>query len=1028
MSGASPRSTDFKPVADCSPLSVAPYETEGKKKFVPLSSSQQQMWYVCQFQSGTIAYNQPVAWHLSGCLDIKALEKSLNAIIPRHEALRTTFPWVEGHPAQCVHQSLPLTLKIVDLRVFPEAERGARAQKIILEESRYPFDLTSESLLRASLLQTADQDYVFIVVVHHIVCDGWSMGILVRELGQFYRHFTLGCPLSVTAEPLQYSDFSAWQREYLQGEKLETQLAYWKEDLRGAAGVDLPADRTRRLVPTFRGASQAFALSKDLTAAFKALCAEQGVFLFMGLLAALQLLVHRYTGEPDIVVGAPIAVRKQAKVQSSIGLFLNLIALRTDFSGDPTFRELLKQVCSVVMGAYQHQDVPFERIVEEVRPVRIPGRSPLFQVTLDQVDPKWIALDLEGIRSTWFPVDNQTSKFDLTLAWFDNPEGLRGWLEYSTDLFDGATITRMQGHYQTLVENVIADPDQRVSQISMLTQQERQQFVAWNETRADFPDACIHELFELQARNTPHAVAVETETSRITYLELNRRANQIAHYLGRQGVGPESLIGVCLDRGNDLMVALLGILKTGAAYVPLDPMYPRQRLAIMLQDAGVKTLLTQKRWAEIFSGSDVSIVCLDREKERLAQEREETPGIQMSPDSVAYVIYTSGSTGQPKGVVGLHRGAVNRFAWMWSTYPFEAGEVACAKTSLNFVDSIWELFGPLLAGVPTVMIPDEVVKSPQALIAALAEHRVTRLVLVPSLLRAMLDVESKIANCLPHLKYWISSGESLSQDLIRRFREIANDRILLNLYGSSEVSADVTCWDTRERRLDGPVFVGRPIANTQTYILDRNLQPAPVGIPGQLCVSGYGLARGYLNRPEQTAAKFIPHPFIDDKKSRMYLTGDLARYRADGNIELLGRIDSDNQVKIRGFRIEPGEIESSLRQHPAVAQAVVAPKNGPAGESRLVAYIVRNTSAIESDLVPELRQHLRERLPEYMIPAAFLVLPALPLLPNGKIDRHALPDLDQPAVASSDVQPCTSSETRIQQVWREVLRIDHVGM
>ncbi|MFZ0320634.1 MAG: amino acid adenylation domain-containing protein [Candidatus Sulfotelmatobacter sp.] len=800
--------------------------------------------------------------------------------------------------------------------------------------------------------------------------------------------------------------------------------------MRGAAAVELPADRKRQPVATFRGASQSFALPKDLTSAFKALCAERGVFLFMGLLAVLQLLIYRYTGEHDIVVGAPIAGRKRAQLQGSIGLFLNLIALRTDFSGDPTFADLLKQVCSVVMGAYQHQDIPFERVVEELRPARIPGRSPLFQVTIDQVDPKWIALDLEGVRSSWLPVDNQTSKFDLTLAWFDSPEGLRGWLEYSTDLFDPATITRMQGYFRTLVENVVADPDRRISQIPMLTQAERQQLlVDWNQTQADYPsDACIHRLFEAQARKSPHAIAIEAEDARITYGELNRRANQLAHYLVRLGVRTESLVGICLNRGMDLMIALLGTLKAGAAYVPLDPGYPRQRLASMLRDAQLKFVLTQELWADSLRDEDVNIVCLDHEAEQLDRESDENPIIQISPDNVAYVIYTSGSSGQPKGVLGLHRGAVNRLAWMWNAYPFESGEVACAKTSLNFVDSVWEMFGPLLAGIPTAMIADAVVKSPPALISALAKYRVTRLVLVPALLRAMLDADSQIASRLPHLKYWISSGEAIDPNMIRRFREAAPNRILLNLYGSSEVSADVTYFDTREMSLDATVLVGKPIANTQIYILDRNLQPLPIGVPGQLCVSGNGLARGYLNQPAQTAEKFVPHSFSDGTNSRMYLTGDSARYLPDGNIELLGRIDHDHQVKIRGCRIEPGEIEAALRQHSSVAQAVVIPTNALSGEARLVVYIVASPSAIDRELVPQIRQHLRERLPEYMVPAAFVVVPALPLLPNGKLDRHALPEMIQSNAANSDAQPGTPTESRIHQVWREILQLDHVGI
>jgi amino acid adenylation domain-containing protein len=1028
MSGARPRSTDSMPVDDGPLLDSPPHASEGMK-FAPLSSSQKQMWYVCEFQSGTIAYNQPVAWFLNGRPDLIALEQSLDAIIQRHEALRTTFPAREGELVQCIHRSLPLKLRVVDLRSLPEVERQEQSQRIILDEARFPFDLSAELLVRASLLQTGDEDFVFIVVVHHIVCDGWSMGIFIRELAQFYRAFASASSAKLPELPLQYSDLSAWHREYLQG-RLDEQLAYWEQRLRGAAAVELPADRKRQPVATFRGASQSFALPKDLTSAFKAVCAERGVFLFMGLLTVLQLLIHRYTGEQDIVVGAPIAGRKRAQLQGSIGLFLNLIALRTDFSGDPTFADLLKQVCRVVMGAYQHQDIPFERVVEELRPAKVPGRSPLFQVAIDQVDPKWIALDLEGIRSSWLPVDNQTSKFDLTLAWFDSPEGLRGWLEYSTDLFDTATITRMQSHYRTLVESVVADPSRRISQIAMLTQAERQQLlVDWNETQADYPfDACIHRLFEAQAWKSPHAIAIETEDSQITYHELNRRANRLAHYLVRLGVRPESLVGICLNRGIDLMIALLGTLKVGAAYVPLDPAYPRQRLAFMLQDAQLKIVLTQQAWADLLRDDGVNVVCLDDEADRLDRESAENPGSQLSPDSLAYVIYTSGSSGRPKGVLGPHRGAVNRFAWMWNTYPFESGEVACAKTSLNFVDSVWELFGPLLAGIPTAMISDAVVKSPPALITALAEHNVTRLVLVPALLRAILDAEPEIASRLPHLKYWITSGEAIEPNLIRRFREAAPDRILLNLYGSSEVSADVTYFDTREMSLEEPVLVGRPIANTQIYIVDRNLQPLPIGVPGQLCVSGDGLARGYLNQPGQTAEKFVPHRSNDGTNGRMYLTGDLARFRPDGNIELLGRIDHDHQVKIRGFRIEPAEIEAALRLHSSIAQAVVTPTNARTGEARLVAYIVPSPSAFDAQLVAQLRQHLRERLPEYMLPAAFVVVPALPLLPNGKLDRHALPEMSQSNAANSNAQPSTPIEFRIHQVWRQVLQLEHVGI
>jgi len=1026
MTVASPRSSSFTLGEDATSAASPPHSIE---KIEPLSFSQQQMWYVCHFQSATVAYNQPLAWRLHGRLDARALEQSLNSIISRHESLRTTFSLRQGNPVQVIHRELPLMLRTVDVRAETEPEQ--RTRELVLEEASYPFDLANEILLRGALLQTGDEDYVFILTIHHLVCDGWSMGILLRELAPLYRAAVLGSTPVLPAVQLQYSDFVVWQREQLQGQKLEEQLAYWKERLEKTFMAEIPTDWPISPTPTFRGANQPFALPKELSTAFKALCAGEGVFLFMGLLAVLQLLLCRYTGETDIVVGAPVAARKRSKLQGSIGLFLNLVALRTDFSGDPSFRELLKQVCGVVMGAYQHQDAPFERVVEEVHPPRTSGRNPLFQVTLDQVDPKWIALDLEGVSADWFSVDNKTSKFDLTLAWFDSPNGLRGWLEYNTDLFDEVTITRLQGHYRTLVESVIANPDQPVSRVSLLTAAERRQrLVEWNQTQADYPDSCIHELFELQSLQTPHAIAVETDSSQITYLELNQHANQLAHHLARVGVSRGSLVGVCLGRSIDLMVALLAILKSGAAYVPLDPAYPSQRLAFMLEDSGAKAVVTKANLAGALPANRALFVCLDLERERLAEESCENPALQSSPDDTAYVIYTSGSTGQPKGVLGLHRGAVNRFAWMWKAYPFEPGEVACAKTSPNFVDSIWELFGPLLAGVKTAFIPEEVAKSPHDLVTALAEHRVTRLVLVPSLLSAMLDSEPDIAHRLPNLKFWISSGEALNLNLIGRLREMAPGRVLLNLYGSSEASADVTCYDIREMPNDGPVLIGKPIANTEIYILDKHLHPVPIGVAGQLCVSGAGLASGYLNRPGLSAEKFIADPFSVDPFGvnplrRLYLTGDLARYRSDGNIELLGRID--RQVKIRGIRVEPEEVEEALRQHPSVAQAVVVPRNVTASETKLVAYIVQKAPPREHNFVQLLRQYASEQMPGPMIPSAFVVLPDLPLLPNGKIDRHSLPEPDSPTNTAGLAEPSNSTERCILQIWREVLQIESVG-
>jgi amino acid adenylation domain-containing protein len=997
-------------------------------KTVPLSFQQQQMWHVCHFQCGTVAYNQPVAWRLHGSLDIRALEQALSGIIDRHEALRTNFSIVDGIPAQIIHRESRFALRVVDLRVYSEDDRERHAQEGILEESCYSFDLGADLLLRSALFQLADESYIFILTVHHIVCDGWSMGILLRELAPLYRSFVTGCALTLPAIEWQYSDFVDWQREPQQLQKLDEQLKYWKEQLRDASVAEISANHTRPAIASFRGASGAFTLPKDLTVAFKSLCARESVFLFMGLTAILQSLLYRYSGQTDILIGAPVASRKRGRLQGSIGLFLNLIALRTKFSNDITFRQLLKQVCSIVMGAYQHQDVPFERVVEAVRPARSPGRSPLFQVTLDQVDPKWIALDLERVRADWFPVDNQTAKFDLTLAWSDSPEGLRGWLEYNTDRFDESTISRLHSHFRALIESAIANPDQSISRLALLTEPERQQLlIDWNQTQADYPAGkCIHELFELQAQRTPQAIAVETASEQIVYSELNRKANQLAHHLRRSGVGRESLIGVCLGRGINLIAALLAILKTGAAYVTLDPAYPPQRLAFMLQDSGAKTVLTEERFVARLPNTEAKVICLDLEQENLARENGQDLAIPASADSAAYVIYTSGSTGQPKGILGLHRGAVNRFAWMWKAYPFGSGEVACAKTSLNFVDSIWELFGPLLAGIKTVLIADEIAKSPKDLIAALAVHRVSRLVLVPSLLRAMLQVEPEIGKRLPTLHYWITSGEALPPDLVLRFRKSAPDRVLLNLYGSSEVSADVTCYDTSEMPNSGPVLIGKPIANTQTYILDANLEPVAIGVTAQLCVSGAGLARGYLNQSLQSAENFVRHPFHSDPSQRLYLTGDLARYRPDGNIELLGRID--HQVKIRGVRIEPGEIEAAIGRHSSIMQAVVVTKVGSTGEPLLVAYVVFSKN--EQLSAQQLRHYLRERLQEQMVPSEFIFLNELPILPNGKTDRNRLlgADFASPRRNELAAEPSSLTESRILGIWREVLKTQPIGM
>ena len=680
------------------------------------------------------------------------------------------------------------------------------------------------------------------------------------------------------------------------------------------------------------------------------------------------------------------------------------------------------------MGAYAHQDMPFEKLVAELQPERTLSYSPLFQVLFAFQNVPRQPLELQGLVVTPLEVENGTAKFDLSLYLWEEDGGLRGTLEYNPDLFDQARIARLAGHFPTVLAGVTDAPEQRLAEVPVLTAAERHQvLVEWNATRANYSrQACLHELIEAQTQQTPEHVAVVYDGASLSYRQLNARANQLARYLQRQGVGPERLVGICMERGLDMVVGLLGILKAGGAYLPLDPSYPSERLRFMLEDVGVSVILTQRAVMDTLPAHQAQVICLDTEWERIAVESEEAPVNDVASHNLAYVIYTSGSTGRPKGVLGLHQGAVNRFHWMWERYPFAPGEVCCQKTSLSFVDSVWEIFGPLLQGIPTVIIPDDVLKDPQRLVQALAVHRVTRLVLVPSLLQVLLEAVAELDNRLPHLQYWIASGEALSHELTNRFAERMPQRILLNLYGSSEVSADSTWYEISRGRSLSCVPIGRPITNTQVYVLDAHLQPVPIGVPGELYIGGLGLARGYLNRPELTAERFIPHPFSSEPGARLYKTGDLVRYRPDGTLEFLGRLD--HQVKVRGFRIELGEIEAVLRQNPAVREAVVLAREDEPSEKRLVAYLVPKPEQMPTS--GELRSFLKAKLPDYMVPAAVVTLKALPLTPNGKVDRHALPapNYTRPELEKGFIAPHDVFERQLTHMWEDLLGVTPIGV
>lgn len=997
----------------------------------PLSFAQQGLWFIDQLEGGSATYNQLLAISLKGSLNIVVLEQALAEIVRRHDILRTSFKTVDGEPIQEIDPNLNITLSVVDWSNLPQPEQCVQIQQFAISQIDRPFNLAEGPLLRVALLQLNAAESVLLLTMHHTIADAWSSGIIMRELAALYEAFSASKPSPLPDLSIQYADFAYWQQQRLRGAVLEEQLSYWKQQLEGAPPVlQLPSDRQRPAVQTSRGAIASLQLGVDVTEQLKQLSQQEGVTLFITLLAAFGTLLTRYTNQDDICIGTTIANRDSRELSALIGYFVNTVVMRTDLSGNPSFRDVLRRVRQVAWDAYDRKDVPFHLLVEKLQPDRDLSYTPLFQVMFVLENTLTDTLELPGLSLSRYELPIATAKFDLTLSMRETQQGLVGQFEYNTDLFDAATITRMVGLFQTLLSAIVDNPQQRLYELPLLTEAERHQLlVEWNDTKAEYPQkACIHQLFEAQVEQTPDAVAVIFEDEQLTYQELNQRANKIAHYLRTLGVKPEVLVGICLERSWEMVVGLLGILKAGGAYVPLDPAYPQKRLAFMVSDAQVSVLLTNeklvKKLPDLTANPNQTVVYLDTKADAIDQQSTSNPAHEVTPDNLAYVLYTSGSTGTPKGVLGCHRGAVNRLNW--NPYPFTQEDICCQKTSLNFVDSVWEIFAPLLHGRPTVIIPDESLKDPHQLVQTLSTQQVTRIVLVPSLLRVLLDTFPDLQSRLPKLKYWVSSGEALSVELCDRFRERMSQSILINLYGSSEVAADVTWYDTTNRQFPQCVPIGRPISNMQVYVLDNYLQPVPIGVPGELYVSGEGLARGYLNRPELTAEKFIPNPFKihNSYSERLFKTGDLACYLADGNIKFLGRID--HQVKIRGFRIELGEIEAVLSQYPEVQEAVVIVREDRPGNKRLVAYIVPNQEQVPN--TSKLRNSLKEQLPDYMMPSVLVVLAALPLTPNGKVDRQALPVPEQRHSEPAFVTPQTPIEKELANIWSEVLNIEQVGI
>jgi len=1017
-------------------LRVPPILPVPRDRDLPLSFAQQRLWFLDQLAPGNSFYNVPVAVRLLGALDVAALERALIEIVRHHEVLRTTFQTVEGRPVQVISQTLVPTLPREDLRELPAHEREKAALHLATEEAQRPFDLARGPLLRATLLHMGERDHVLLFTMHHIISDFWSRSVLMQEFATLYAALTAGKPSPLPDLSVQYADFAAWQRQWLQGEVLEKQLAYWKQQLAGSPPVlELPTDRPRPAVQTFRGADQLLALPKDLSDALRDLSRREGVTLFMTLLAAFQTLLHRYTEQADICVGTPVAGRTHPETERMLGFFLNTLVVRTNFADDPSFRDLLRRVRQGSLAAYAHQDLPFEQLVEALQPVRDLSHPPLFQVSFSTLNALMGAVELPGLSLQPFQGESNTAKFDLALLMIEGEGGLIAHVEYNTDLFEAPTIGRMLRHFTRLLEGITADPEQHVSDLPLLTEAERQQLLLeWNRTDAVFPtDVCIHHLFEAQVEQSPDAIAVVFAEGQLTYRALDARANHVAHRLRSLGVGPEMMVGVCMERSLEMVVALLGILKAGGAYVPCDPAYPKERLAFMLEDTQARVLLTQARVVERLPASEAEVICLDAEWEAMEQAYGENPASGVMPENLAYVIYTSGSTGEPKGVLISHGAIANHCLDIQRHYQLTPSDRVLQFASLNFDAALEQIFAALTAGARLVL-RDEEVWAPADLQEKALDFGLTVINVPPAYWHQWtLEWANAPEQMLQQqVRLVIIGGDVMQPETLHLWRQTPMKAVrLLNAYGPTETTITATTFEvpsgSDEMLSCRRIPIGRPQANRQAYILDKYGRLVPVGVPGELHIGGMSLARGYCKRPELTAETFVPNPFSSEPGARLYKTGDVARYLPDGNLEYLGRLDQ--QVKLRGFRIELGEIEAALMQHPAVQEAVVLAREDGSHEKRLVAYLVANQDPAPPP-ISELRGFLQKKLPEYMVPAAFVLLDALPLTPNGKVDRRALPAPERlhPDAERAYVAPRNPTEKKLTEISAQLLGVARVDI
>lgn len=987
----------------------------------PLSFSQQRLWFLHQLERNNAFYNVPGAVQIDGKLDVNLLQQCFAEIISRHEVLRTHFELQGEEPRQVINPPSELTISITDLQSLSETERQPEIHRLIQAEACKPFDLCQAPLLRVSLLRLHPQQHILIFILHHIVSDAWSRGVMLQEFTALYNSLLQKQPIRLPELPIQYADFAVWQRQRLEQEGLQQQLAYWQKQLTPLPPVlELPCDYPRQEVQTFRGGQVKLTLCDQLTTQLQTLSQRENVTLFMTLLVGWQILLSRYTEQTDITVGCPIANRNRPEIENLIGFFTNTLVLRTDLANNPSFQEALQRVRETALSAYSHQDIPFEKLVEVLQPERDLSRPPLFQVMFAFHDLP-ILPNLPDLELTLLDADSGSAKFDLSLLMrLDAEEGLIGVWEYNTDLFAQETVVRMAQQFQILLQNLVNNPEQQITKVPLLTPTEAQNFASWNHTVVNYPHECVDHCFTEQVAKTPEQIALIAGEQHLTYDILNQYANQLADYLKKQGVQAHDVVGISLLRNHFLPIAVLAILKVGAAYVPLDPNYPLDRLAFMLEDSQAKVVLTHSDISPQLPISAPTIE-IDRHWDEILKRSPENPETLITDEALAYIIYTSGSTGKPKGVAMPHRSLNNLINWQRDQSPL--GMKTLQFASLSFDVSFQECFATWSSGGTLVMISENQRHDPDQLLAIINAENIERLFLPFVALCQLAESAQRLDLYPSSLQEVITAGEQLQiTPAIRGFFEQLPHCQLVNQYGPSETHV-VTAYRMTGNPENWPQLppIGTPVANVQVYLLDRHQNRVPVGVSGEIYIGGMATAKGYLNRPELTANRFLHHPLAD---SLLYKTGDLARYLPDGNLQYLGR--QDHQVKVRGFRIELGEVEAVLAQHSAIAQTAVTVKTDDSGSSSLIAYIVTNTEVTHG----ELRQFLSKQLPNHSIPSQFVILDALPLTPSGKVDRRSLPQIqmERPELTTTYTAPTSTLEQQIADIWQDLLQMDKVGI